>query len=440
MRRRGLPCTTSSRRCPTRPSRSTATSRPWKTAAMPSPTSKRCSGRTPSSASGCRNTSAAWDSGPILYNLPAAAQVQEASEARTLGSSEAQGRLGALQVRAGRVPEGKARIDAAVTNTTPSAQAYEALGHLHLKEKREADAMVAFRRAATLDPDDFSAQTFFGALLLRHGAEAEVLGISNPNEAARAALARAVQLNPFAGDAFEDLSVACMRLARWEEARDAVVHATALAPGRLEYAYQLAEIDFREGNTVAGRTRLAMLVAAAPDSDVGRTAKAQLARMGDPRANGLVNREPAPPPAALPPLPSASSSHADPSLLITGRGRTTTTNPYDGFQLRQVEAGETRALGTITNIECLRDSGVRIHVTVADKPIVATASDLARVDLVTFRNDTGSISCGARPLAEKVYLTWRPVTGGAPSASASDVVGEAVAIEFLPSDYVPPAR
>ena len=56
------------------------------------------------------------------------------------------------------MPEGKARIDAAVTDTTPSAQAYEALGHLHLKEKREADAMVAFRRAATLDPDDFSAQ------------------------------------------------------------------------------------------------------------------------------------------------------------------------------------------------------------------------------------------------------------------------------------------
>jgi tetratricopeptide (TPR) repeat protein len=371
------------------------------------------------------------------YTLPAAPQVQQASDARALSPSEAQARLGALQVRAGRLPEGKARIDAAVAGPTPSAQAYEALGHLQLRQQRQPDALVAFRKAAALDPDDFSAQYFFGMLLLQHGSDAAALGIADPDDAARAALARAVQLNPLAGDAFEGLSVACMRLGRWPEARAAVLQATALAPGRLEYAYQLAEIDFGEGNTAAARTRLAMLVAAAPNSDVGKIARAQLARLGDPRSNGPAARPPAPAAVPLPP-DDTGAAPAPSSTSFTSRSASAldTSSPYAGFQLRKVQAGETRSLATITNIECARDAVIRIHVTVDGKAMVATAVDLGKVDLVTFRTGMAGIACGPRPRAEQIYLTYRPLASG----PAGDVVGEAVAIEFLPSDYVSPVR
>jgi len=142
----------------------------------------------------------------------------------------------------------------------------------------------------------------------------------------------------------------------------------------------------------------------------------------------------------LPPDIPADTPASSSATVFTSTRRATSTpdtsNPYAGFQLRKVQDGETRSLGKITNIECVRDTAIRIHVTVDDKAVVASAADLGKVDLVTFRNDTGNITCGPRPQAEKVYLTYRPRGSGA----AGDVVGEAVAIEFLPSDYVPPVR
>ncbi len=366
------------------------------------------------------------------FNLPGAPQVQQASQARVLTSSEAQGRLGALQLRARRTGEAKARIEGATSDPKPSAQAYLALGRLRESEQRQDDALAAFQKAAEVEPDDFTAQYAYGANLLRNAVGAKAIGIANPDEAARAALTKAVALNELAGDAFERLSVACMRLSLWDEARNAVLRATALAPGKQEYAYQLAQIDFLQGNNAAGRTRLGMIIQSAPDSPIGKLAAEQLERMNDPRIFGARSASPASSNASTATGTSAASSSSSPSPSTL---RSSMLPRPVSLQLRKLQPGEVREIGDLTNLECGSNGGVRVHLRTPTRAIVATAKELGQIELVTFRDTEFTIACGVRPANDRVYLTFRA------AANASDVVaGEAVALEFLPADYVPPAR
>jgi hypothetical protein len=57
------------------------------------------------------------------------------------------------------------------------------------------------------------------------------------------------------------------------------------------------------------------------------------------------------------------------------------------------------------------------------------------VEFISYRDDlTGAVPCGARKPPDPVYVTWRPGPAG-PAGRTPD--GEAVAVEFVPKDYVP---
>jgi tetratricopeptide (TPR) repeat protein len=93
------------------------------------------------------------------------------------------------------------------------------------------------------------------------------------------------------------------------------------------------------------------------------------------------------------------------------------------FDLRPVQAGEERVLGDLVSIEC-DDEGVRFSVRAGSRVVVAAAERLRDVELTAF-GGTGELTlgCGARTPPDRVYLTSKS--------------GHAVAVEFLPRDYVP---
>jgi len=68
--------------------------------------------------------------------------------------------------------------------------------------------------------------------------------------------------------------------------------------------------------------------------------------------------------------------------------------------------------------------------------VVAAAPAMKDVELTVYGNDKDfMLACGARTPADTVLLTWRMK---APTqAGAATIVGDAVAVEFVPRGYVP---
>ncbi len=145
------------------------------------------------------------------------------------------------------------------------------------------------------------------------------------------------------------------------------------------------------------------------------------------------------------------------------------------FDLRLMHPGEKRALGDLERVECLANGTVRVHVKAAGQSLVATARKLQAIVLQTFRGDKEfSLGCGNRRPPDRVFLTYRPppepaagrstttpASGTSSSARSTPaargttppargttaargtttptptVVGEAVALEFMPAGYTP---
>jgi Flp pilus assembly protein TadD len=185
-------------------------------------------------------------------------------------------RLGDLQLRVQRVSDAASRIERAVLSNPTVAYTHLALGQLRLEERRGAEALEALGRAVALDSRDFAAHYAYAVALLQHESGATTLGISNPVSVARRPQ-RAVQINPYASNAFSWLSAACARSKDWVGARAALEHAADLAPGRLDYQLRLADIDLLEGRVAEAKARLAVIAAADPTSAIARTAGGRLA-------------------------------------------------------------------------------------------------------------------------------------------------------------------
>jgi hypothetical protein len=105
-----------------------------------------------------------------------------------------------------------------------------------------------------------------------------------------------------------------------------------------------------------------------------------------------------------------------------------------GLLLRDVQAGETRTYGVLTEIEC-GPQQIVLHVRAPGETLLLRAARFDVVDFISYRSATpGRVSCGARRPAEDVFVTWR--RDEAPVASGTSQ-GTAVAVELLPDGYVP---
>ena len=338
------------------------------------------------------------------------------SEGRTISRGEAEAWLGDLQRRVGRKQEAAPRIEAAVAVDPLAAPAHLALGLLRLSQERTAEAVTSLERAAALAPRDFLTQYLYGVTLLRAtlaaGDEADDL-----RSRARAALTTSTALNAASADAFAWLAYAEMQSRNTVDAAAAsIVRAIALAPGRLDYRLRYADIAMLRGAVDLARQVLTELAAVTGDAPTAEGAKRRLAALEaaiKPRAvqEGIAVetpdrvRRPDVPPAEPPQL-----------------------------RLRTVRAGEERAYGELTRVECGAD--VRFHLKVGERTIVATARRM-EVDLVAFMNEKElPLACGAQSSPTRVFLTWR-MAKPTPGAGGVVIVGAAVAVEFLPAAYVP---
>jgi tetratricopeptide (TPR) repeat protein len=365
---------------------------------------------------------------------------------RTMTPGEANAWLGDLQRRIGREREAAERIDAALAADPSAAIGQVALGLLRLSQHRDEEGLEALRRASEMAPDDFLAQFAHGIWRLRTG---EVRSKSALDEAV-AALRRAIALNPNSADAYGWLAYAQMLSElSLNDARASIERAIQLAPGRVEYRLRWADIRILQDQYADAKSVLTRIAAIKTDRDAAAAAAQRLeaiqryeqaeaarnAARAEATSRSSIRRDP----SAAPSAPADRGDAAGSRSIGDGPGatysRTTIKSPHGdvSFVLRQVGPGEERVHGLLIRIECT-PSEVRVHVRADDdRAIVAAAKRMEDVELTQFLDDkTFTIGCGVRATPDTVLLTWRrddpPVPGRA---------GTAVAIEFLPKDYVP---
>jgi tetratricopeptide (TPR) repeat protein len=367
--------------------------------------------------------------GTQIVDFKEALKVTALQAARPVTSTELEARLGALQMRIHGESQAARRIEAAAANTT-LAQPHIVLSQLRVTQKRIPEGLAALVRAVTLDPEDFEALYGFGMALMQHQSEAAAAGIEEPRTLAIAALVKALGKNQFASEGYAALAYGLLGEQRLPEARGSIERAMLLAPGRLDYHVRHAEILVRQGEIKEATTRLNAIVAVDPNGPGATAAKSLLAQIA--RREATLAAAPARGGAArsAPPAVSPNSSGSSGNM---GRPRTTTpppSTPRVRYDLRAVGAGEARAFGELTNVACA-DGVIRLHLKTPEREIIATAKDFQAIDIVSFRDDlTGTFGCGARS-GDRVYLTWTI------AAAAGGVAGQAVAVEFMPADYVP---
>jgi len=406
----------------------------------------------------------------LTFVLADRIDVDEPERARTISAAEADARLGDVQMRVGRLNEAAARIEAAAAAGLDVAEAQLALGLLRLRQERKPDAWAPLQKAATLAPDDFVAQYTYALTLLRREGESEAQEKALA-ERAYAALTRALVVNPQSASALVWLAYADLVLdVRLPEARDATARAIALAPGRLDYRIQLAQIYVRQNEIAEGRRLLADLAQVKNDEAVSSRARTLLDRLDEHEramtelrareaaAREAAAREAAAHEAAL--REPVVDARADPAAgtSVSPQLPTPDDSKLPTFKLRKVRTGEERAYGELVSIECGANE-VRFGLRVGARVLVAVAKRMEDVELAVYGNDKElAIACGPRLDPDTVYVTWRRADaaqraagtalspsernararapgGGAPGAVI--IVGTAVAVEFVPKDYLP---
>ena len=106
-----------------------------------------------------------------------------------------------------------------------------------------------------------------------------------------------------------------------------------------------------------------------------------------------------------------------PERVVPG-GKSVTLPVY-----REVKPGEQRIEAMLRRIDCPGGRPVVFTLQKDGKPLRYTAPSLTSVDFIahtpTFR---GPVSCGGRTPPDRVYLTWKTVSGA----------DRVIAVEFLP--------
>ncbi len=373
------------------------------------------------------------------------------SPPRTLSQAEADAWLGDLQLAERLLPEATARIESAVSREPGLAMAHIAAGRLRASQDRHDDARQALSHAASLAPDDYIVQWSWAISGLR-------LGAVRGDASALAVLRRVTALRPESAEGLALFGyVAMQSAATREEARAAIEKAMSLAPERLDYRLRFAELLMLANQTLAARTVLRPLASQRLDAvtaeragahlrdveafEAQRAAAAKAVEAVRPPAAASTPTPGVPATATAPPPNSASSSTSATPPLRLGSNGAFVANGVDALQqrnrrlsflLRAVGSGEERAFGRLVQLECLPGGEVRFHLATEGRTVVVAASSMSNVELTQYRdNSESTLRCATRSPADVVFITWRKGTAG------QGLIGTAVAVEFLPDDFVP---
>jgi tetratricopeptide (TPR) repeat protein len=340
-----------------------------------------------------------------------------------VSEAEAQARLGDLLAHAGRNDEATTLLTNVLKTAPELSLAHAALGALLLRQDKGDEAMAHLERAAAARDADEFVQFYYGGALIERAARRD--GGDADLRKGIAALEQSVKLRSGFADAERMLGYAYLATGEPAKAQEALRRVLDGAPGDEDVALMLAEAYLRLGRINDARGLLGPLVGRAKEPSSKERARDLLARSAGLEQQQRVRNEV----AAEAPAVGAAPTAERPSTPLTD-------TPPSNFRpaLRDVQPGETRTYGLLTEIECQQQQIV-LHVRAPGETLLLRAARFDAVDFISYRSTTpGTISCGARRPAEGIYVTWRRGEASVPPGTSQ---GSAVAVELLPDGYVP---
>src|SRR5882724_6418609 len=155
---------------------------------------------------------------------------------RTISAAEAQARLGDFDLYRGQLDAAHKKLEEAIRLDPNLAAAQESMGLLLFRQDERYGAEKYFARAVALDSKSALAYFYHAMLLTSEGSDEEQIA------EARAALEKAVALNPGIGSAWSNLALLYANAGALDNALNAAKRAVDTMPGDPHFQYNLAVV------------------------------------------------------------------------------------------------------------------------------------------------------------------------------------------------------
>ena len=370
-----------------------------------------------------------------------------------LSEAEAESHLGDLLLHTNRPADAVARLEKALALDPRQGLAHAALGMSLVRQHKLDDARRHLKEAVALDARNYLVHYYYAYALSRQGMNDAGFVMGYPPETAaemRAALKRAIELKPDFAESYNLLAfVGLVTNERLDEAAEMIGRARALAPGKDEYLFVLAQIYLQQQKFDDARRLLESLAASAADPQTRSGAQsylAQLSKIEEQRASFRAMQEESARRVSddTDNAESSSSSSGPPRLVrrgdpdqVANNGKTTEEMVAEAYAeamheaLRKPLDGETRVQGVLVRLDC-DQKGIVFHVRAGARLLKLRSASFEGLHIMAFSQEAGGqITCGPRTPESPIIVTYR-----APKDARSKSDGDAVALEFVPASFV----
>jgi hypothetical protein len=252
----------------------------------------------------------------------------------------------------------------------------------------------------------------------------------------RAALKKAIALKPDYAGSYSLLAFVNMVTGEQiDESIELLKNALKLAPGEERFRLELAQLYLRKQDFEAVRKIVEPLAQNSPDPQIKGSAASLLktitnfqeqearfkAARASAEAGGGVSGD-------GPPRPSNQGEVRSDDSRTDATGLTPEEAIARAIReaMRKPEAGELRARGVLTRIEC-DAKGTTFHVRVGEQVLKLFGGNMSGIHFMAFTQQEagGEITCGVRKPESQVVVTYRVRGKG----------GDLVAVEFVPANF-----
>src|SRR6266516_4374737 len=339
----------------------------------------------------------------------------------------AQAYLGDLLFHSNRA-EAEGYLQKALSLDANLGIANASMGLLRARQGKFDQAREYLEKAVSANTQNYLAHYYYAFALSRQGMDANNIVYRYAPEALqtmRAELKKAIDLAPSFAESYHLL--AFINLVAGEQLDESIVllkRALALSPGKLEYAFMLAQLYSRKEDFVQAKQILQPIARDSAEPQIRQSAQVlldQIISFEERKARFDATRN-------SPPVATGNSKHE--SAVEETPQVSIDPSSYLAEALRKPLAGEVRAQGILARIDC-GTKGIVLTIKSADRLLKVQTATFQHMEMSTYTpNVSGEITCGVRKHEDAVIVTYKPTRG-----ARASVDGTATALEFVPKDF-----
>jgi tetratricopeptide (TPR) repeat protein len=359
------------------------------------------------------------------------------TEMQSTPMSEAESRayLGDLLYHGDRATEAETLLRQSLALDANSSQAQMTMGLVKMKQKNFAEARKYLEKSLQSDTKNYLAHYNYAYILSREGMDNGGFVLSYSPEIVgkmRESLKKSIELNPKFAESYN--LYAFVSVVQNDEIEPSIAYlrrALALAQGNQWYSVRLAELYMRKQDFAAGRTLARKVFETAADNELKNYAQNTVKSI-DSFEKQLAEYNKS---GGAPAVTTFQTFNTESEKPLTeeeiARMREKIKLESLNAVLRKPEAGEKRALGFLTRIEC-GAKGIRYTFKADNQVLTFGSKDFDSLTLISYEekmNDS-QIGCGELKKESFAVVTYRPKVN-----PVDKTAGEIVAIEFMPDGF-----